>query len=62
MPAPPEIDPRADIVATFDGQFGVPLRAGDRVEIERAPRVMRLLRTSGRSYFEMLREKLQWGT
>jgi NAD+ kinase len=55
------IDPLADIVVTFDGQFGVPLEAGDRIALGRAPRVLRLLRTSTRSHFDMLREKLKWG-
>jgi NAD+ kinase len=57
----PVIDPLADIVVTFDGQFGVPLEAGDRIALGRAPRVLRLLRTSTRSHFDMLREKLKWG-
>ena len=57
----PIIDPLADIVVTFDGQFGLPLEPGDLVELARAPRVLRLLRTSSRSHFDMLREKLKWG-
>jgi hypothetical protein len=31
------------------------------VQVGRAPRVLRLLRTSARSHFDMLREKLKWG-
>lgn len=54
-------DPAADVVATFDGQFGAPLQAGDAVSIHRAERVLRLLRTTTRTHFEMLREKLNWG-
>jgi NAD+ kinase len=50
-----------DIVATFDGQFGAPLQAGDAVTIRRATRVLQLLRTTPRTHFEMLREKLNWG-
>lgn len=58
----PVIDPGlSDIIVTFDGQFGVPLESGDRVHVERAPRQLRLLRTSSRSHFDMLREKLKWG-
>jgi NAD+ kinase len=57
----PLIDPQSDLMVTFDGQHGVPLEADDRVRIERSPRVLRLLRTSPRAYFEMLREKLKWG-
>ena len=29
--------------------------------VQRAPRVLRLLRTSTRTHFDMLREKLKWG-
>jgi NAD kinase len=48
-------------VLTFDGQYGVPLAADDLVEVARAPRVLRLLRTTARTHFDMLREKLKWG-
>ena len=57
----PQIDAKSDLVATFDGQFGVPLVAGDVVEVQRAPRVLRLLRMSGRTHFDVLRDKLKWG-
>jgi NAD+ kinase len=50
-----------DIVATFDGQFGAPLVNGDAVVIRRADRVLQLLRTTTRTHFDMLREKLHWG-
>ena len=56
----PMVDPQSDPVLTFDGQHGVPLQAGDLVEIGRAPRTLRLLRTSRRTHFDMLREKLKW--
>jgi NAD+ kinase len=57
----PRMDTQSDFIVTYDGQFGVPLAPGDFVRIVRAPRLLRLLHTSGRSYFEMLREKLKWG-
>lgn len=57
----PVIDPEADIVLTYDGQFGSPLERGDVVSVCRAPRVLRLVRTSARTHFDMLREKLKWG-
>jgi len=57
----PDLGGHADVVATFDGQFGVPLGTGDIVEIRRGRRVLRLLRTSTRTHFDMLREKLRWG-
>ena len=57
----PIIDPDSDPVLTFDGQHGEPLQAGDLVHITRAPRTLRLLRTSPRTHFDVLREKLKWG-
>lgn len=57
----PIVDPDSDPVLTFDGQHGVPLAADDLVEIARAPRVLRLMRISTRTHFDMLREKLKWG-
>ncbi len=57
----PLIDPREDIVSTFDGQFGVPLEPGDAIIVTRSPRVVSLLRVTSRSHFDMLREKLRWG-
>jgi NAD+ kinase len=57
----PIIEPQSEVIATFDGQYGVPLAAGDVVEIRRAPRLLRLLHTSTRTHFDMLREKLKWG-
>lgn len=56
----PVVDRDADPVLTFDGQYGVPLEAGDLVEISRAPKALRLLRTSNRTHFDTLREKLKW--
>jgi len=57
----PVIDDQTEVIATFDGQFGVPLGEGDVVRITQAPRLLKLLRVSSRTYFEMLREKLKWG-
>ena len=57
----PTVEPDTDPVVTFDGQYGVPLAPGDAVRISRAPRVLHLMRTSTRTHFDMLREKLKWG-
>lgn len=57
----PNIEPNEDIVATFDGQYGVALAPGDAVVITRAERIVTLLRVSNRTHFDMLREKLRWG-
>jgi NAD+ kinase len=57
----PRLDVQSDVVVTFDGQHGLPLAPADLVEVTRAPRVLRLVRVSTRTYFDMLREKLKWG-
>jgi NAD+ kinase len=57
----PVIEPATEIFATFDGQFGVPLEPDDTVVVGRAPCVMRLIRISPRTHFDVLREKLKWG-
>ena len=49
-----------DIYVTFDGQSGFPLSPDQAVTISRAPRPLRLVRASARSYFEVLRRKLKW--
>ena len=57
----PTDEPAAERVVTFDGQFAVPISPGDTVQITRAPRLLRLLHTTSRTHFDMLREKLKWG-
>ena len=57
----PTIDAQAEVIVTFDGQHGFRLSPGDLVHVRRADRPLRLLRTSSRTYFEMLRKKLKWG-
>jgi NAD+ kinase len=67
LPASAEIDLRpvteepAGVLATYDGQHGVHLQPGAVVHISRAPRVLRLLRTTARTHFDVLRDKLKWG-
>jgi NAD+ kinase len=49
-----------EIFATADGQSGYPLTAADVVEVGRAERPLRLVRSTERSYFGVLRQKLKW--
>jgi NAD+ kinase len=49
-----------EVYVTFDGQTGFGMQEGDEITIARAPRPLRLIRASARSYFEVLREKLKW--
>lgn len=57
----PVSDPRDEIYVTYDGQSGYPLLPGDAVRIRRSTCVMTLVKGPGRSYFDVLREKLKWG-
>lgn len=52
---------RDDVYVTCDGQFGFRAQAGDVVVVRRADRPLRLIQTTKRGYFELLREKLKWG-
>jgi NAD+ kinase len=57
----PNMDDRDEVFITFDGQAGFQLQAGDVITVGRAPRPLRVLRPTTRSYFEVLRTKLKWG-
>lgn len=57
----PMMDERDEVFVTFDGQTGCELHAGDEISVVRAREPMRLIRPATRSYFEVLREKLNWG-
>jgi NAD+ kinase len=50
-----------EVHITFDGQSGFALQPGDRITVTRSPRVLRLVKSPGRDYFEVLRTKLKWG-
>lgn len=45
---------------TVDGQVMVPMRNGDRVRVRRNKWPLKLIKISGRSFFETLRTKLNW--
>ena len=57
----PDMNSHDEVFVTFDGQSGHALQAGDVVRICRAERPLRLVRSSSRSYFDVLRQKLKWG-
>jgi NAD+ kinase len=58
----PHIDSGGDeIFVTYDGQTGYPLEKGDIVKVRTSEWRLRLVKAPGRSYFEVLREKLKWG-
>lgn len=49
------------VILTLDGQEGVPLQPGQLVRVGRSDLELVLLQPPERSYFEILRKKLQWG-
>jgi NAD+ kinase len=57
----PVMDERDEVFVTFDGQAGCELHAGDEIRVCKAGEPMRLVRPATRSYYEVLREKLNWG-
>jgi NAD+ kinase len=50
-----------DVFLTLDGQVGVELKCGDEIRIAKAEKRTRLIISSSRDYFEILRTKLKWG-
>ncbi len=56
-----EANADAEVYVSFDGQSGLPLERGDEVIVGRAPRPVKLVRATTRTYFEVLRQKLKWG-
>ncbi len=46
---------------SYDGQFQMALEVGDRIVVQRAAQEITLLHPSEYCYFEMLRNKLNWG-
>ncbi len=50
-----------DVFLTVDGQSGIPLQAGDRLDVVRSPNAVLLIRNPDIGYFQILRQKLRWG-
>ena len=46
---------------TVDGQVGLDIQQQDRVLCQPSPQTLRLVRPPGKSYFDVLRNKLKWG-
>ena len=53
--------PHEEVFLTLDGQEGVPLDRRDRVRVRRSQAKVLLVKTTGRSFYDGLREKLHWG-
>ncbi len=50
-----------DVLVSFDGQTGMQLARGDRIEVSRAPYRVCLARLGGEGWFTRMRQKLHWG-
>jgi NAD+ kinase len=50
-----------DAQISYDGQFQLALEVGDKVQVQRASKDITLLHPREYCYFEMLRNKLNWG-
>ncbi|MBI3183789.1 MAG: NAD(+)/NADH kinase [Myxococcales bacterium] len=50
-----------DVYLTIDGQAGLPLRTNDRVQVQRSPNRVLIVRNPRMDYFAILRQKLRWG-
>ena len=51
---------RTDVLMTVDGQLVFPLEAGDRVVVRRSAACARIVRARRRSFYDVLRNKLNW--
>ena len=49
-----------EVMLTSDGQIGLPLMQGDRVEIRKSEKTFNTVCAHDRDYFEILRNKLRW--
>ncbi|MEK6690486.1 MAG: NAD(+)/NADH kinase [Nitrospirota bacterium] len=50
-----------DVFLTLDGQVGFSLKNGDVVEVKKSQGKIKLISSSKRDYFKILRTKLKWG-
>ena len=51
-----------DVTLTLDGQIGFPLAPLDIVEIKKSRSKMKMIKHPAKSYYEILRTKLKWGS
>ncbi|WP_193214417.1 NAD(+)/NADH kinase [Luteolibacter marinus] len=56
----PENADEAPMLFTVDGRDCVTIHAGDRIEVRKAGHALNLLRLPGHSFYEALRQKLNW--
>ena len=52
---------KGDVFLTLDGQVGISLMEGDRVEVKKASHSLKFIKPKNKSFFHILRTKLKWG-
>jgi len=52
---------REEVYLTLDGQEGTQISARDKVTIQRSGAEVSLVKVTGRTFFDSLRDKLRWG-
>ena len=57
----PHLHANDKVFVTYDGQSGYPIQDGDFIRISSENRTLRLVQAPTRDFFEVLREKLNWG-
>jgi len=50
-----------EVYLTLDGQEGTQIEYGDTIRLRRSNDVVRLVKTSDRTFYDSLRDKLRWG-
>ncbi|MBW2019350.1 MAG: NAD(+)/NADH kinase [Deltaproteobacteria bacterium] len=51
----------SNVFLTFDGQVGLHVTYQDAIVVKKAPHTIQMIRTSGLSYYDVLKAKLRWG-
>jgi len=51
---------KLEIFLTADGQVQIPLFAGNKIQVRKSAKSVRLLRLPNSSFFQTLRQKLNW--
>ena len=49
------------VYITIDGQIGIEMHCGDRLDVRKATSELLLVAPAGKNYFDVLRGKLKWG-
>lgn len=50
-----------DVLLTIDGQVGFPLAFLDRIKVSKSGGMVKLIRSTGKNYYQVLKTKLKWG-